>query len=293
LCLIVIDFTIKIIYLYLMFEDFFSSIEEVSELRNLIEGKRICICGPSPNTTGKKLGEKIDNYDLVCRISFHLPINEDHKIDIGTRSDIILSGANNVYMDKLRFPIINYDKEGTLHHEAMKDTKYIYFVDPIIDAEYRKIISGWADKPNDVTWNEFTERFSNDKIKYGSTTSRIDYKWRTLAFKKYNYDINSNKAMSNTGMSCIAVILKHNPKELFITGMNFYNWGKGVIGKGEIYSKGIGDHWVDDKKGPIARGKLVKGHIIDNLTLNIFKDLILEYKDVITVDDDIKENLLS
>ena len=42
-----------------------------------------------------------------------------------------------------------------------------------------------------------------------------------------NLKVDNNVSVSNTGINSIEVILRHKPKELFLTGMNFGNFGKG------------------------------------------------------------------
>lgn len=54
-----------------------------------VGGKRVAIVGPAPSTKGSGQGRMIDGYDLVVRINHALPVPEELKPDVGTRTDIL------------------------------------------------------------------------------------------------------------------------------------------------------------------------------------------------------------
>ena len=259
-----------------------------TNLKKLIEGKRVCICGPSISQVGTNLGEKIDSYDIVCRINMHLPWK--NKEDYGKKTDLLFNGAWPIYDGNLRKDLLKYDEKDSRYYKLMKNTKMVYFIDPINEQYFRNNPYGSSDQSHDKSWNEFKEKFKNNKIKYGTTNiwlTEICKKFikKTIGVSKELYL--SNLSLSNSGMHSILVLLRHNPKELFITGFNFYNWGKG--GKLEnVYQKGSTDYYnFEYKKGGKKRKKNIIGHVYKS-SLLFSKQIFSEYKDIIKLDNILK-----
>ena len=230
-------------------------------LKTLIEGKRVCICGPSVSQIGSKLGKKIDSYDIVCRINMHLPWKD--QIDFGKRCDIIFLGTWPVFRNSLRNDLLKYDKKDTRYYQLMKDTKMIYFIDPINSNNFLNFTDKHSDQPHKKSWNSFQNKFNNNKIKYGITNVWLTDLCRNYIKKHYNISKSFKQSISNSGIHAILAILKHNPSELFITGYNFYNWGKG--GKIEnLYQKNSTDYYnFHYKPNGKYRYKNVIGHVYE------------------------------
>ena len=87
---------------------------------------------------------------------------------------------------------------------------------------------------------------------------------------------NNSEPMTNSGIHAIQTILKHNPKELFITGMNFCNFSKG--GKQiQLYANGSRQSKYLPKEK--FNNKIYKIHTYP-ITLQFFKLLINEFDNI-------------
>ena len=104
-------------------EQIIDKIDFDENLGKLIEGKRVCICGPSLSQMDTKLGEEIDSYDIVCRVNMHLPFEDQE--DYGKRTDVMFLGGWPIFDGNLRKELIKYDKEdkdGVWEH-VIEDAK--------------------------------------------------------------------------------------------------------------------------------------------------------------------------
>lgn len=264
-------------------EQIIDKIDFDENLGKLIEGKRVCICGPALSQVGTKLGEEIDSYDIVCRINMHLPFEDQE--DYGKRTDVMFLGGWPIFDGNLRKELIKYDKEDSRYYKYLKDLKFIYFIDPLADKEYRNIPCREADQCNHKSWDEFKEKFGNE---YGVTNIWLSDICKNYIKNKSNMSKNFNQSLSNSGMHAIIAALKHNPSELFITGFNFYNWGKG--GKLEdVFQKGSTDYYnFDYLPGNKFRYKSVNGHVFGP-TLYFSRQMFDEYKHCIKLDKILEE----
>ena len=52
--------------------DVINKIKEDSVLNKLINGKKVCLCGPATSNIDTDYGNYIDSCDTVCRINWHL-----------------------------------------------------------------------------------------------------------------------------------------------------------------------------------------------------------------------------
>jgi hypothetical protein len=240
-----------------------------------IKGKRVCICGPAKSNEGKNLGKLIDNYDLVCRINFRLPFNQ--KNDYGEKCDIIFTGLHRILVKSVRDDLIKYNEKKSKYYNLMKNTNYIYFVNQVNDTKFRNKPYKHSDISPDDSWRIFQKKFNNDKIKYGVINFNIIDKCKNYINKNFN-TIDSNSPITNSGLHAILILLKHEPKELFITGFNFFNWGNGAVSKNLYHSEVIDNYKKNNNKN--------NGHVVDE-TMIFFKQLLKEY-DCIKLDNILK-----
>ena len=54
-----------------------------------IKGKRIAVVGPAGSMHGSEQGEELDKYDIIVRFNSAVPIKDEMKKDIGSRTDIL------------------------------------------------------------------------------------------------------------------------------------------------------------------------------------------------------------
>ena len=67
------------------------------KLIKLFRDKKVAVVGPSPHLIDKSIGEKIDSYDIVCRI------NEVHptgfEVDYGNRTDVVFHNCGTRFIE--------------------------------------------------------------------------------------------------------------------------------------------------------------------------------------------------
>ena len=284
-------------------KDLVDSLKSSESLVELITNKNICFCGPSPNIIDKNYGKYIDTFDNVCRVNLHITPKKYEK-DYGKKTDIMFLGAWPVYDINVRRHLFDYKNDNSKYN-FLKETKLLYFCDPTGDKLFRSIPYKQSDINQDISWKNFEEKFKNDNFKYDFTDIKIRSNLRKYFIKKYNMpnykndeDLLDNKFLKlNSGINSILIILKHKPKKLFITGMNFYNMGLGGLINNSVkinkYNKIINNVYIPGttdtyNKNLIKKNYWCKGHI-SNMTLDFFKNLVFEYRDIIELDDFLKK----
>ena len=265
-----------------MIKNLIDLIDEDLKLKELIEGKRVCFCGPASSNIDSGYGELIDSYDIVCRVNWHLTSKDGWKEelieDFGKKTDIMFS--NVVPFFKCFYNDIVKRKNIESPYYCFKDLKYVYFTDSINLPEFLLRIEKWI-KINQHKFisesKDFMDLAHAINSEFGVCNRILQYNDNLNYMKKYmNLENNIKEPMTNSGISAIQVILKHKPKELFITGMNFCNFSKG--GKQEqLYANGS----TQSKHIPKEKyeKKIFKIHTFP-ITLQFFKNLINEYDQI-------------
>lgn len=77
------------------------NISKNEKLNSYLKDKRVCYIGPSPYMIGRKLGEYIDSFDIICRVNNFTPIN--YKEDYGSRTDILFNVFNDINSEYIFF----------------------------------------------------------------------------------------------------------------------------------------------------------------------------------------------
>lgn len=162
------------------------------DLRRLVEGKRVAYVCPSPHLKGKGMGNFIDSHDLVVRIHQYCDLEEDLHEDYGKRCDILINCMN---IHKLN---------------ALKDNPY--FVKTL-----KYIICSQVSCQDVARVDNFLE---STGIPYQNVSDGYLFK----VFKEVGTTV-------NTGLLGLMALLHYPLKELYITGMTFYNMNK----MGDIY----------------------------------------------------------
>ncbi len=66
--------------------------------QKIFENKSVALIGPSSTLEKSGLGKHIDDqYDVVCRINHHIPINNSVFIDYGKKTDVVFTSSNIIY----------------------------------------------------------------------------------------------------------------------------------------------------------------------------------------------------
>lgn len=163
------------------------------KLKKLIQNKRIAYVCPSPHLKGKKLGNVIDSYDLVVRVNQSYEIPESDWEDYGSRTDIVIN-------------CLNEYKRKAISDNVTFVNSLKHVIGAMVSIHETPII--------EKLMNELTVDWHNISDEY--------------IFKCFN-EIGTT---ANTGLMGIIALLNYNIKELFITGMTFYNMNT----FGEIYN---------------------------------------------------------
>lgn len=158
--------------------------------REYIRGKSVVIVGPANSIIGTGKGDLIDKFDIVIRLNKALPVPQNLKKDIGSRTDIVYNALNTT----------DFPGQNNLDTTFYKRNGVKFVVSPYP-------LSGV---------------FYNDIINYISKY-QFDIPFRTVIPSKFFGFKNQLKTRPYTGTCAIMDILQFEAKALYITGIDFYN----------------------------------------------------------------------
>jgi len=164
----------------------------ISDLKVLLEGKRVALVGPAPTLVGTGMGKYLDSFDVVCRINelaaFNLEEDYGHKCDVlfhsfssSTMGNLFKSMNRNPFLasrGSLKFVVSCQLDHNDVGHDIAKNVRMFY---------------------------------DHNRIPFQQVSSAF---WFSVADRL--------GCSPNTGMMAIQVLLQYGIKELFITGMSFY-----------------------------------------------------------------------
>ena len=268
------------------------NINKDENFSNLVSGKRVAYVGPSPHIMGSGLGSVIDSYDLVIRINETIP----DPVDYGSRTDILVHNLNNCYG-----PILG---EFLKEEENRKGIKYI------VVGENCKIKEGetnWRMPDTEANYKQYVSQYDIplyiiDPVLRGNIANEIKGK----AYVENG--VHSNSSFNN-GYAGLLMILNYPVQEIFITGLNFYNYGKAYgfrIDNKEVdeiteeENKGLKYHKNYTKYLEAAdhidyRGKRNFLNLHDQLAqARYFRDIVVpNHTDTMKLDDNLLNNLFT
>lgn len=171
-----------------------------SELKLLLEDKRIAIVGPAHYLTGESQGNLIDDYDVVIRPNQFTVPPELHQ-DYGSRTDIMFHNCGTPWMPGLKEQVAKNTKDFM----ALK-----MVVCPIIKADHSEVdFMSWPD-----------DHVSACAYNFRSINSIIPFYW--IGVKNYREVYNQIGHQPYTGIMTICTVLNYPIRELYITGFDFY-----------------------------------------------------------------------
>lgn len=237
-----------------------------SDLENYLKNKKVIIVGPSPHISCKKLGNVIDQYDVICRLNEIFPVGLEQ--DYGSRTDIAFLNCYRAGINTQRYKMKESEKIAK---------KMSFIICPIIKSA-PEISLGQALDGNggDMSYNVSLVNIYN-----------IPYVLIGLEnFKKVYYAFNGNP---NIGSTAILMLLQYPIKELAITGISFYQ--QGDINSPETHAEGYSRYYHENYPPPPEFINEVdsivnpyKSHPIE-LQVKYFKEFILtEYSNVVKID---------
>lgn len=222
---------------------------KIDDLAELIKGKRIALVCPGPNLVGSNDGELIDSYDVVIRVNQKFEMSDELKKDYGSRGDILIGSfnVNNVV-------------------ECMRNMDYI--------KGFKRIICVMPSSP--IIGGHPTINFFNHLTSIGVKNTRLDDRY---IYKEF-YNVGT---VPNSGLMAILMLMNYDFKELYITGLTFYNMGK------------FGDIYNDEYKKSVGRvaDQNSHDHKIHQQPPQIkcLQDLHKKYPELIKLDKYLTENL--
>ncbi|MCK5614087.1 glycosyltransferase family 29 protein [Candidatus Pacearchaeota archaeon] len=217
-----------------------------------LKGKRVVIVGPAPKVAFSNQGELIDSYDFVARVNKALPVPENLKQHIGTRTDLFyhcLNQAENWGGGKIDKDLL--EKSGVKWVCSPYGAVYPF--------------------EKDIKWFLGTDM-----------TEVVDFHCIDAEF--YKHIASTLNTRINSGFGGILDLLHHDIEELYITGFSFYIGGfcKEYRDKSEeqIMSE-MDDREMNKIERPTHEQKPQIRCLID----------LVKNDDRIKVDDDLKEIL--
>ena len=178
-------------------------------LASLLKDKRIAYVGPAPQNVDTGYGEKIDSYDLVVRTGDILR-GDDVTKDYGSRTDIIVHSYND--------------------HDMNSFTEDDYY-----DMKNCKcLICGQT--PGDL-YEKTGDFLKSVGVPYHQISSEV-FEGESGLRKFIASQGGEEKCLPNTGYNGILLMLMYEVKEIFMTGMTFYDMGKWV--------KSYHDNWYTE-----------------------------------------------
>ena len=157
---------------------------------NYVSNKCIALVGPASSIIGSNKGPVIDKFDLVVRLNKALPLPENLKNDIGSRTDIIYNSLNT----------IDYPGENNLSTRLYKkhNVQFVCSSYPINNAIFRQDILNYV-------------------YRY-----KFEIPFKSMNDKKFNNFERYLGTRPYTGTCAIMELLSYPIKYLYITGLDFY-----------------------------------------------------------------------
>tara|TARA_R110001583_G_C5661715_1_gene409707 strand:- start:477 stop:1277 length:801 start_codon:yes stop_codon:yes gene_type:complete len=225
-------------------------------LLKLIEGKTIAYVCPSPHLKDLGMGDFIDSHDIVIRVNQGFFPTEETWEDYGKRTDILVNCLN-----------INKIRALSENPEYVQSLKYIL----------GPMVSVW-DKPKIDSFLESTG------IPYQNVSDGYLFK----LFKEIGTTV-------NTGLTGIITLLNYPIKELYVTGMTFFNMNQmGKIYHDEYHDQAVkfGNFSNTDNREPSVPQLRMDIHE-QQPQIDYFRKAVAEnYPDKLKLDDYLQENFV-
>lgn len=157
---------------------------------SFVSGKTIALVGPAKSILGTGKGYIIDKFDLVVRLNKSIPLPDNLRDDIGTRTDIIYNSLNTS----------DFPGENNLNPKLYKkyDVKFVCSSYPFYNEIFRQDILNYI-------------------YKY-----KFEIPFKVMDDNKYRKFEKYLGTRPYTGTCAIMELLSYPIKYLYITGLDFY-----------------------------------------------------------------------
>lgn len=167
----------------------------MNQLAETISGKRIAVVGPSPHLEGVGMGDKIDSYDVVCRLNELLPVGLEK--DYGSRSDVLFWSMGCKFMDFFKGMIQDNPEMMSRVQLLVCPRRSNHVMPGPSSLEGVDVFTNYRELQTDVDFFHIGNEL-NDK------------------FEK------SIGCHPTVGVLALLTLLEYNIRELFVCGMSFY-----------------------------------------------------------------------
>lgn len=233
-------------------------------MENIINNKKIVICGPAPYLNNKNFGEKIDNYDLIIRFNKGHQLIKNPKI-FGSRTDILYHCLSE-----------NKEDGGPITKELIENiNKFIVASFPYLEKNDKtSFIYG-----NKYYINNFLKKIPKEKCHIINKNF----------YKKIENEIGCRP---NTGIIPILdILLNYKPKKLYITGITFFKDGYSNLYRNKIDNKKV----TEKNSTKVVLDRMINaGYPKRHNQWLIFKytrEIINKYRNIIELDLELEEIL--
>lgn len=171
-----------------MLNHFFKEYEKL--FYYFIQGKCIALVGPAQSIIGTEKGSVIDKFDIVVRLNKSIPLPDNLKNDIGSKTDIIYNSLNTIdFPGQNNLNTSSYKKYGVKFVCSSYPYNHPIFKEDILNYIYRYKFDLPLKVMNDLKFRNFEN---------------------SLGTRPY------------TGTCAIMDLLSYPIKYLYITGLDFY-----------------------------------------------------------------------
>ena len=240
----------------------FKDYERDERLAELVEGKRIAYVCPSPHLIGEGTGNLIDSYDLVARVNQNRAMLESQWNDCGRRTDILFNCVNILKLNAL------FSSRNT---DYVRDLKFL--INPTL--------SMW-----DIERQEHPLKLMEHY--FGIPWQNISDGHVFKIFKEVGTTV-------NTGLLGIITLLNYDIKELYVTGMTFFNMNSfGRVYTDEYHDDAVefGNFGDTPDKSPTPESLRMDIHYQEP-QIKYFQKIVDHYSDsCLTLDSYLTENFI-
>lgn len=224
------------------------------KLAEYLKGKRVAYVCPSPHLQGLGQGEKIDSYDIVVRVNQAYDMPEKDWKDYGSRTDVLMN-------------CLNINKINSLNQNLNFAKSLKYIICPMVsmwDVERAESFLDYIGQP----WHNVCDGYLFKIFKEVGTTC-------------------------NTGLTGLITLLNYDIKEVYLTGMTFFNMNNLGVVYGDTYHDRAcegGNFSQTQNKAPSAKDLRMDIHNQQPQIDYFHKIIAYHYKRKLQLDDYLLEN---
>ncbi|HBY68253.1 MAG TPA: hypothetical protein DEG69_11140 [Flavobacteriaceae bacterium] len=195
----------------------------------LIKGNSVALVGPAEYMFSSKMGEEIDNHDLVVRLNRGIELTKENFCDVGKKSDILYSCL-----------IEKSANAGKLNARELKDEYMVKYICAPPESTFEGIAK-------QTKFHYLVNMKTVQEISNLMPIRIVDHSFHTDLAQKV-------QCRPNTGFMAIYDLLRYQPRKLSIYGFSFYLDGffpgckKGIENEQNLSEKQFGERCYNSKR---------------------------------------------